>query len=143
MVKAIKDEIRKFENFDAFQTVDDNGQFAIKTRWVVTEHEDTSKGYNLKTRLCMRGDRERDIESVRADSPTAHKDTFKLALSIAANEGFDITSADVKSAFLQGRLLDRKVSVIPPPEANQKGKLWLLKRQHMVSLMAHACFICH
>lgn len=126
--KAMEDEIRKFEKFDAFQTVDDNGQYAIRTRWVVTEHEDTSKGYNLKTRLCMRGDKERDIENVRTDAPTAHKDTFKLTLSIAANEGFDITSADVKSAFLQGRILYRNVFVIPPVEANQKGKLWLLNK---------------
>ena len=58
------DEIRKFEKFDAFRTVDDHGQYAIKTRWVVTEHDDTSKGYKLKTRLCMRGDREKDIENI-------------------------------------------------------------------------------
>ena len=58
----------------------------------------------------------------------AGKDSFKLALSIAANEEFDILSVDIKSAFLQGRDLDRNVLVVPPPEANEKGKLWLLKR---------------
>ena len=83
--KAMDDEIRKFEKFDAFQTVDDNGQYAIKTRWVVTEHEDTSKGYNLKTRLCMRGDKERDIESVRV-----LEGTFKLVddFFMAGNNNF-------------------------------------------------------
>ena len=69
----------------------------------------------------MRGDREKDKESVRADSPTAHKDTLKLALAIAANEEFDLISADIKSAFLQGKTLQRKVFVIPPPEAKQDG----------------------
>ena len=126
--KAMKDEIRKFEQFGAFKTVNDDGQYAIKTRWVVTEHEDESKGYKLKTRLCMRGDKEKDVDTVRADSPTAHKDTLKLALSIAANEQFDLISADIKSAFLQGKSLDRKVFVIPPPEAKQDGKLWLLEK---------------
>ena len=126
--KAMLDEIQKFRKFDAFKTVVDTGQYAIKTRWVVTEHEDTSKGYNLKTRLCMRGDREKDVDSIRADSPTAHKDALKLALAIAANERFDITAADIKSAFLQGRTLERDVYVIPPPEANQDGKLWLLNK---------------
>ena len=126
--KAMKDEIRKFEDFGAFKTVNDNGQLAIRTRWVVTEHDDESKGYKLKARLCMRGDREKDVDSVRADSPTAHKDTLKLALAIAANEEFDLVSADIKSAFLQGKSLQRKVFVIPPPEANQDGKLWLLEK---------------
>ena len=108
--------------------VNDDGQYAIRTRWVVTEPDDESKGYNLKARLCMLGDREKDKESVRADSPTAHKDTLKLALAIAANEEFDLISADIKSAFLQGKTLQRKVFVIPPPEAKQDGKLWLMKK---------------
>ena len=43
----------------------------------------------------MRGDRELDAENIRADSPTAHKDSLKLALSIAANENFQIISADI------------------------------------------------
>ena len=76
----------------------------------------------------MRGDREKDVDSIRADSPTAHKDAIKLALAIAANEQFDLTSADIKSAFLQGRSLERDVYVVPPPEAKQDGKLWLLNK---------------
>ena len=69
-----------------YLTVTDDGQYAIKTRWVVTEPDDVSKGYNLKARLCMHGDRENDKDSVMADSPTAYKDTLKLALAVAANE---------------------------------------------------------
>ena len=84
--KAIGDEIKKFENFNAFERVNDVGQFAIKTRWVFTEDKEQSKGYNLKARLCMRGDREKDKDFIRADSPTSHKDSLKLALEIAANE---------------------------------------------------------
>ena len=39
-----------------------------------------------------------------------------------------IISADIKSAFLQGKSLNRKVYVLPPPEANNNGKLWLLEK---------------
>ena len=60
-------------------------------------------------------------------------------LSIAANEQFDLISADIKSAFLQGKSLDRKVFVIPPPEAKQDGKLWLLENLLMDLLMVPAC----
>ena len=76
----------------------------------------------------MRGDTEENIDYIRKDSPTAHKDSLKLALAIAANEGFEIISADIKSAFLQGKSLEREVFVIPPPEAKQDGKLWLLEK---------------
>ena len=126
--EAMRMEIIKFEKFSAFTRVDDEGQFAIKTRWVFTEDEDQSKGCLLKARLCMRGDTEKDKDNIRADSPTTHKDSLKLALAIAANENFEITSADIKSAFLQGQSLDRKVYVVPPVEANESGKLWLLNK---------------
>ena len=126
--EAVEQELQKFKDFSAFKTVEDRGQHAIKTRWVFTEHEDQSKGYKLKSRLCMRGDTEENIDSIRTDSPTTHKDSLKLALAVAANEEFEIMSADIKSAFLQGKSLEREVFVIPPTEAQQDGKLWLLQK---------------
>ena len=125
---AIKQEIKKFESFSAFKRVKDDGQFAIKTRWVYSETDDLSKGSKLKARLCMRGDTEADIGSIRSDSPTAHKDSLKLGLAIAANENFNLISGDIKSAFLHGMSLDRKVYVIPPTEAKEAGNLWLLEK---------------
>ena len=126
--EAIQQEIKKFEDFSAFKTVKDVGQNAIKTRWVFTDHEDESKGYRLKARLCIRGDTEENLDNVRADSPTAQKDSLKLALAIAANEEFGIMSADITSAFLQGKTLEREVFVIPPVEAKREGELWLLQK---------------
>ena len=70
---------------------------------------------------------EKDKNSVRSDSPTAGKDTMKLALMIAANEGFKIKGVDIKSAYLQGKDLERSIYVRPPPEA-MTTKLWLLKK---------------
>ena len=125
---AIEQEIKKFEDFGAFKRVADKGQYAIKTRWVFSESEDESKGCKLKARLCMRGDTEENIETIRADSPTAHKDSLKLGLAIAANENFEIIAGDIKSAFLQGMSLQRKVYVIPPSEANESDNLWLLQK---------------
>ena len=106
----------------------DDGQVAIKTRWVYSESDDLSKGYCLKARLCMRGDTEENKDYIRADSPTAQKDSLKLGLAIAANENFTITSGDIKSAFLQGMSLKRKVYVVPPPEAKEVRNLWLLEK---------------
>ena len=126
---AVEQEIKKFENFGAFKRVKDEGQFAIKTRWVYTEADESKGVHNdLKARLCMRGDTEEDKDQIRADSPTTHKDSLKLGLAIAANEGFSLTSGDIKSAFLQGKSLQRNVYVIPPPEAKEKDTLWLLEK---------------
>ena len=125
---AMQSEISKFENFEAFEEVDDIGQKRIPIRWVISEQKDDGKNQPYKARLCMRGDLEKGKENVRGDSPTASKDTLKLALIVAANEGFKVKSADIKSAFLQGRTLERKIYVSPPQEANRVGKLWLLKQ---------------
>ena len=54
--KAMKYEISKFESFEAFKKVKYEGQYAIKTRWVYSEHDDQSKGYKVKSRLCLQGD---------------------------------------------------------------------------------------
>ena len=125
---AMKSEISKFEKFEAFKEVDDKGQQRIPIRWVITEQKDDGKNQPFKARLCMRGDLEKGKENVRADSPTASKETLKLALIIAANEGFNVKSIDIKSAFLQGKALEREIYVTPPPEAKRVGKLWLLKQ---------------
>ena len=69
---------------------------------------------------------ERGKENIRSDSPTAAKESLKIALTIAANEGFKIQSIDIKSAFLQGCMLEREVFVKPPKEADSEGKLWKL-----------------
>ena len=116
-------EITKFKNFEAFKEVKDEGQYSIPIRWVVTEQKNDGKNQPYKARLCVRGDRERGKESIRSDSPTVAKESIKIALTIAANEGFKVRSGDIKSAYLQGADLKREVFVKPPPEASSEGKL--------------------
>ena len=55
--------------------------------------------------MCIRGDQELGKENIRADSPTAAKESLSLALIIAANEGFEVKAGDIKSAYLQGARL--------------------------------------
>ena len=78
--------------------------------------------------MCIRGDLEKGKENVRSDSPTVGKETLKLALTIAANEGFAVKSGDIKSAYLQGLDIERELFVKPPLQAGLSGKLWLLKK---------------
>ena len=130
--EAMRIEIQKYKQFNAFEEVDDRGQACVPIRWVVTRQSIDGKNQPLKARMCIRGDLESDKETMRADSPTAGKDTLKIALSIAANEGFEVKNIDIKSAYLQGKDLDREILVKPPVEAktdklcvaSQEGSVW-------------------
>ena len=56
---------------------------------------------DIKARLVLKGFQEK--ECPRSDVPTISRDTWKLQLAIAANEGFNLKSIDITSAFLQGK----------------------------------------
>ena len=76
--------------------------------------------------MCVRGFEEEIYP--QSDSPTAHQDSLKLFLAIAANEEFKVKSLDVTSAFLQGEPLERDVFMDPPKEAKVENKVWKLKK---------------
>ena len=80
---------------------EDESQNVISTKWVVAEKDDSKTGKKkVKARLCVRGFEEEIYP--KSDSPTTSNHSFKLFLSVAANEGFQIRALDVTSAFLQG-----------------------------------------
>ena len=84
------------------------------------------KGEEVRARLVARGFEE--TESVPSDSPTVDKCNMRLVLLIATSMGWVVETSDAKSAFLQGKQLDRTVIISPPREANvPRGKLWKLK----------------
>ena len=126
--EAMRNEIKKYESFEAYEEIDDNGQKCIPMKWVVTRSSDEGKNQPIKARLCIRGDLENGKENIRADSPTAGKDTLKLALMISANQRWRIKSCDIKSAYLQGQDLERDILVRPPTEYEKHGKIWRLKK---------------
>ena len=45
---------------------------------------------------------------------------------MAANEGFNLRSMDIKAAFLQANELDRDVYIEPPSDVKKEGVLWKL-----------------
>ena len=63
-----------------------------------------------------------------SDSPTMDQKNVKLIRAIAQSQGWQVSSGDVKAAFLQGLpLTERTVTVVSPPEANvPRGYLWQL-----------------
>ncbi len=112
-------ELQKLKDFGTYKVVDDEGRNKITTTWVLT-----LKGQDIKARLTARGFQEED--EYPKESPTMQKYSLRTLLAIAAAKGWPIETVDVKSAFLQGENLNRRVYVKPPKESNQPTKLWLL-----------------
>ena len=121
VLKAKEDELEKWSKYNAYEEVDDNGQYVLGSRYVVED-----KNGKVKARFVVKGNEERG--DPRSDSPTASKDSFKTFLSLSANEGFQLKSLDVTTAFLQGYTLDRDIYIKPPPEKANPGKVWKLRK---------------
>ena len=114
-------ELKKLQDFNTYEVIDDIGQTHITCTWVMTR-----KGEEPRARLTARGFQE-DAE-FPSDSPTLQKANLRTILAMTAAKNWDITATDIKSAFLQGSDLEREVFVKPPREANLKGKLWKLRK---------------
>ena len=119
-------EMSNLEKNDVFQWVNNTGQKAVSTKWVITEklNEDGSK--RLKARLVVRGFEEKLIGH-KTDSPTCSRQALRLAFVVGSTKLWEIHSLDITSAFLQGNVISRNVYVSPPKEFSKQGKLWQLK----------------
>ena len=118
---AKKNELHKLAEFNTYEEIAECGQ-RTSTRWVITNKEGKTKA-----RLVVRGFEEKDLEIPR-DSPTVGKGEMRIFLSIAGLEQCTVKTTDIKSAFLQGKELEREIYVKPPKESSTpKHKIWKLK----------------
>ena len=114
-------ELQVWKDNDVYEEVSDRGQNTVFVRWVITEKVKSGTPIS-KARLVARGFEENWNEEARRDSPTCTKDSFRLCLSIIATYKWVCNSLDIKSAFLQGKTIEREVYLRPPKEFNY-GKL--------------------
>ncbi|CAG2239162.1 unnamed protein product [Mytilus edulis] len=114
-------ELQKLRQFNTYEEVEDGGQKTISTRWVIT-----NKNGETRARLVARGFEEHSF--IPKDSPTIGKGSIRIFLTFAASKKWSIKTTDIKSAFLQGKKLDRDVHIKPPVESDTpKGLIWKLK----------------
>ena len=123
--EAKEKEMQNWRMNEVYEEVENRGQNAISVRWVVTEKV-VNGGAVTKARLVARGFEE-NTESLRKDSPTCSKETVRLLLSVASLKSWNCHTVDVRSAYLQGDKIQRKVYLKPPPEY-YNGSLWRLKK---------------
>ena len=121
-MQAKEEELQKLQLFDVYEETEDHGQVCIGTRWVLTY-----KGSSVKARLVAKGFQEK--ERVPSDSPTVAKTALRTLMALAASNCWEIMTTDIKSAFLQGKEVDRDIFIRPPKEANvSPGRIWRLKK---------------
>ena len=78
----------------------------------------------VKARLVARGYEEQQLTQI--DSPTCTKEVFRLVVTILASKGWKIHSLDIKSAFLQGKKIERDVYITSPKGIKLEGFVWKL-----------------
>ena len=131
VMNAMDKEIKNLEDMGTFLVVkDDPWTKKLDSTWVITRKEVTDgKGTGaVKARLCVRGDQEKDDNSIKKDSPTVDRATVKTLFAVAASNNWKVKTIDVTAAFLQGKKIERKVLVRPPMEYRRQDEVWQLEK---------------
>ncbi|GAB1599883.1 hypothetical protein Ahia01_000265800 [Argonauta hians] len=128
VLEAKMKEIENLKSHNIFtevQQAEKGEERAIGSRWVITEKfKDGEK--IIKARLVAKGFQENS--DLKKDSPTCLKENLRLVVAIAASEKWKMKSLDIKSAFLQGKNIERDVYLIPPAEVSNGKVLWKLNK---------------
>ena len=124
IIQAKLRELNSWKAQGVFTEEENNGQNCMSLRWVVTPKIIDGKP-SVKARLVARGFEE--VQNFRTDSPTCSKEGLRIALTVIASNGWSLHSLDVKTAFLQGKEIDRELYVKPPKEA-ETNYIWKLHK---------------
>ena len=122
--KAKERELGSWVDKGVFEEVADNGQHCMTTRWVIKPKVIDGK-QSVKAHLCARGFEE--TQDFRTDSPTCTRESIRIALALIAPNSWTLNSIDIKTAFLQGKQINRTVYIRPPKEAQTK-MIWCLRK---------------
>ena len=121
-LEAKHEELQKLKMFNVYCEVPDNGEERISTTWVLWK-----KGDHMRARLVARGFEEDG--NLERDSPTVAKSTVRALVAVAATNEWQLSTTDIKSAFLQSDAIERDVFVNPPPESSSAtGTIWKLNK---------------
>ena len=120
-------ELLSWKDHGVYDVVPRCEKKCISARWVCTLKQ-TENGLIPKARLVARGFEERS-DNINKESPTCSKDSLRVVLGIINQMKWQLNSIDIKTAFLQGKSIEREVYLIPPPEAKcPSDYVWSLKK---------------
>ena len=125
MMEAQLIELEHWKKHDVYEEIERTHEDCITTQWVYSQKYVDGKRI-VKARLVARGFQEKE-SGIRSDSPCTAKESVRLLLIVASHKRWKISTIDIKSAFLQGEKIDRRV-ILKPPNCVKTNKSWLLKK---------------
>jgi hypothetical protein len=105
------------------------GKQLIPSKWVFDYKTDVKNDViGHKCRLVAKGFHQSPgVDFAETYAPTMQDSTLRLLLQYAAEWKLSIQQIDVKTAFLNGELVE-EVYILPPPGLPLKGRAWRLRR---------------
>jgi hypothetical protein len=128
---ALKPVLRKSLNPDQI----------LRSRWVLTwkpveDQNGKVQGRKAKARLVVLGYMDPQLTEVARDAPTLTKEGRHTILQMIASRQWDLSSFDIRTAFLRGRADDANpLAMEPPKELRQKLQL---REDQVCSLIGNA-----
>ena len=98
----------------------------VNARWIITEKEKEG-GKICKARLVARGFLEKNENNMECEAPTCTNEGLKIVISTIKRNKWKVRSLDIKTAYLQGKVIEREVYLQPPIEA-KTDKIWKLRK---------------
>ena len=81
-----------------------------------------------KARVVAHGFEEQKNDTSMNDSQTCSKKVLRVPLTLLLSQSWSLNSIDIKSAFLQGKEINRDVYLKPPKDFARERKVRLLKK---------------
>ena len=106
-----------------------NPEQILKSRWVLTwknveADQDKPSHKKAKARLVVLGYQDPQLTSVARDSPTLTKEGRNTILQLISSQQWELTSFDIKTAFLRGKADEKNpLAMEPPVELRQKLRM--------------------
>ena len=107
-------ELQSWSNHGVYEIVNDEGQKTMGSRWILTMKRDDSNNKSVtKARLVVKGFTE-SLDRIDKESLVVSREVIKVFLSVASISGWTLKSIDIKTAFLQGKPLEKEILIRPP-----------------------------
>jgi hypothetical protein len=129
-IDAMKEEIKAINDNDTWELMNlPSDRKAIGSRWVFkTKYDEGGNILRRKARLVAQGFSQKygvDYDEVFA--PVVRGTTFRMLLSLAGKEKYEVSQYDIKTAFLNGTL-EEEIYMKQPKGFEQGDKVYRLKK---------------
>ena len=106
-----------------------NPEQILRSRWVLTwkpveDESGNNHGKKAKARLVVLGFQDPNLTEVQRDAPTLTKEGRNTILQMISSFQWELSSFDIKTAFLRGKADENNpLAMEPPPELRKKLQL--------------------